>query len=136
MTSDNIPTSEHLVIVQGEARSKGAKSAPKYEQKVHDAALEVFGEPLKGRNLSVEVHHFYTSGHSIDLDNLLKSVLDGLKGAAYEDDSQIAKVSAQRYNVSETSAFAVDDPRPEWLDLLPPRAAPADFVSMTLSRMA
>ncbi len=115
----------------GQARSKYARSAPKYERTVRDAALQVFGAPLTERNLAVEVHHFYTSGHTVDLDNLLKSVLDGLKGAAYEDDSQIEKLTAQRYNVSQR--FSLGDPRPEWLALVPPRAPASDFVSVIVS---
>ena len=111
MTPSSTPESEHLVIVPGQARSKQAKSAPKYEQNVHDSALKVFAVPLRARNLFVVIHHFYTSGHSVDLDNLSKSVLDGLKWAAYEDDSQIAKLTVQRYNISES--YTVDDLRPE-----------------------
>ena len=72
--------------------------------------------PLSGRDLSVDARHFYTSGHAIDLDNLLKSILDGLKGAAYHDDSQIVKVSARRYSISES--YEVEDPGPEEVELL------------------
>ena len=32
-----------------------------------------------------------------DLDNLIKSVLDALNGVAYEDDSQIVRISASKY---------------------------------------
>ena len=128
-----MPTSEteYIVIVRGVARSKYARSARRYEQDVRQAASEQFERPLTDRNLSVEVHHFYTSGHRIDLDNLLKSILDGLKGAAYEDDSQIVRVTAERYNIS--GAFSVDTPREEWVELLPPRSQPSDFVSVTIS---
>ena len=98
---------------------------------MREAAREQFERPLTDRNLSVEVHHFYTSGHLVDLDNLLKSVLDGLKGAAYDDDSQIVRVAAERYNIS--GVFSVDAPREEWLELLPPRSQPSDFVSVIIS---
>ena len=121
---------EYLVIVPGQARSKYAKSAPKYEQNVHDSALKLFVVPLRGRNLYVVVHHFYTSGHSVDLDNLLKSVLDGLKWAAYEDDSQIAKLTAQRYNISES--YTVEDLTPEEIEAL---SAGGDFVSISVARL-
>ena len=90
MTEGSPP--EHLVVVRGIARSKYAKSAPKYEKLVNESARRRFRRPLSGKNVSVDVRHFYTSGHAIDLDNLLKSILDGLKGAAYHDDSQIVRV--------------------------------------------
>lgn len=35
--------------------------------------------------------------HKPDIDNLIKSVLDGLNGAAYHDDRQIISVSAEKY---------------------------------------
>ena len=95
---------------------------------MRQAALEQFDSPLLERNLSAEVRHFYTSGHRVDLDNLLKSILDGLKGAAYEDDSQIVRVSAERYNISES--FTVEDLKPEEVDIL---AEGEDFVIITIS---
>ena len=127
-----MPTSEaeYVVIVPGVARSKYAKSAPKYELNVKQAALSVIEKPMGERNLSTAIRHFYTSGHRVDLDNLLKSVLDGLKGAAYDDDSQIVRVSAERYNITE--GFAVEDIRPEEVDLI---ALGLDFVVITISHL-
>ncbi|MBI4200954.1 MAG: RusA family crossover junction endodeoxyribonuclease [Chloroflexi bacterium] len=119
-----------IVIIRGVARSKYAKSAPKYELTVKGAAQDKFTKPLTEKNLAVAVRHFYTSGHRIDLDNLLKSVLDGLKGAAYEDDSQIVRVSAERYNIAES--YVVEQPTPEELDLLAERR---DFVVVTVDHV-
>ena len=73
---------ETLVMIRGVARSFAAKSAQRYKRDVKSAALGQGAVPLRARDLVVEVHHFYTSGNAIDLDNLLKSILDGLKGAA------------------------------------------------------
>ena len=40
-----------------------------------------------------------------DIDNLIKSILDGLNGIAYEDDSQIVKVNAtKKYTFQEERA--------------------------------
>lgn len=130
MTLTNSASSEHIVIVLGVARSKSARSAPRYEQDVKEAARESFDAPLSSRDLSVDVRHFYTSGHAIDLDNLLKSILDGLKGAAYHDDSQIVKVSARRYNISES--YTVEDPTPEEVELL---TEGQDFVVIGVSHI-
>lgn len=43
-----------------------------------------------------------------DMDNLIKTVLDGLNGIAYEDDKQIIKISAEKH-------WADDEPRTEIL---------------------
>ena len=32
-----------------------------------------------------------------DIDNVIKSVLDGLNGVAYEDDKQVVKLTANKY---------------------------------------
>lgn len=123
---------ETLLIIPGVARSKTARSAHAYEEQVSEVARRSFKTPLRERNLSVEVHHFYTSGHTVDLDNLLKCILDGLKRGAYEDDSQVVRVLAERYNVS--GSFAMENPRPEWIEYLPPWSEPRDFVSVIVSR--
>lgn len=130
MTTIGGDSTEFLVIVRGVARSKQARSARKYEEHVNSAARDAFERPLAERDLSVDVQHFYTSGHSVDLDNLLKSILDGLKGAAYHDDSQIAAVSARRYNISES--YTVENLRPEQVDLL---SEGGDFVTVFISHV-
>ena len=119
---------EVLLIVPGVPRSKAARSAREYERQVREAARRVFDSPLTGRNLSVHVDHFYTSGNRPDLDNMLKSILDGLKGAAYVDDSQVVRVSAERYNILQ---YAVENPRPEWIGHI---ARSEEFVSVMISR--
>ena len=73
LTSAGRTSPENIVIVRGVARSKYARSAPMYEQNVKQAARESFDAPLSSKDLSVDVRHFYTSGHAIDLDNLLKN---------------------------------------------------------------
>jgi len=39
---------------------------------------------------------FYRETHrTVDLDNLVKAVLDGLNGVAYDDDSQVVRIEAE-----------------------------------------
>ncbi len=64
----------------------------------------------------------------IDLDNLLKCVLDGLTGAAYVDDAQVDEVLIRRYNVSR--GHAIDNLMDEWLVLIGRRS---EFVSIVVS---
>ena len=112
------------------ARSAYAEGARQYRERIREITRQHFGKPLTDRNLSVEVWHFYTSGHAVDLDNLLKPVLDGLKQGAYEDDSQVTRVVAERFNIS--GPYILENPRPEWIDLLPPITRPTDFVAVTI----
>ena len=124
---------ETLLIIEGVAVSAYARGASRYKDRIRDVARQFLEAPLAERDLSVEVQHFYTSGRRPpDLDNLLKCVLDGLERAAYENDSQVRKVSVARYNIS--GSFSLEDPRPELMTRLPPRAAPRDFVAEIVRR--
>ncbi len=42
--------------------------------------------------LSVELNFYLSNNRVVDLDNLSKGVLDGLKGIAFKDDSQVVKL--------------------------------------------
>ena len=64
----------------------------------------------------------------MDLDNLQKTIFDALKEVAYVDDSQIVRVTAERYNIS--GSYGIDDLTLEEIDALAQRV---DFVSITVS---
>ena len=89
------------IIVPGRAISVRARAARRYKQCIHNIAKPLFPVPLTSRTIRVQVAYFYTTGHVVDLDNLLKCVLDGLTGAAYEDDSQVEEIWIRRYNILE-----------------------------------
>lgn len=54
-------------------------------------AKEFIKEPLKG-NVGVTLFFFLASKRVVDLDNLSKGVLDGLKKIAFEDDCQVTEL--------------------------------------------
>ena len=118
---------EVLLIIPGIPRAKGSRSIRRYEQRVREIALRHFDQPLRQQDLSMEIHHFYTRGNLLDIDNLQKPILDGLKGAAYDDDGQIDRITAQRYNLS--GSYVVEDVREEWADWL---ELGGDFVSVLI----
>lgn len=123
----------HFTIL-GRAFSKDSKyGGRKYQTIVRAAARKHFPEPFEERNLFVEVHYFYTARNLVDLDNLLKGVLDGLKGAAYTDDNQVAKVVTQRYNVSPD--YDMENPLPEWLELLS-KSERSEFVAVMVGHIS
>lgn len=54
---------------------------------------------------ALEVHlNFGVTNMAQDIDNLCKSVLDGLNGVAWTDDSQIHKLNAWKYPASKPEA--------------------------------
>jgi hypothetical protein len=122
------------LTILGRAFSKDSKyGGRKYQTVVRASAREYFPKLLEGKNLFVEVHYFYTIRHLVDLDNLLKGILDGLKGIAYSDDNQVAKVVVQRYNVSPD--YDMENPLPEWLELLS-KSEKSEFVAVMLGHIS
>jgi Holliday junction resolvase RusA-like endonuclease len=55
------------------------------------AANQYFDKPLIGK-LKVTLRFFLSNNRVIDLDNLTKGVLDGLKGSAFKDDCQVCEM--------------------------------------------
>lgn len=66
-----------------------------YKEKVAVFAKSCGIHRLQG-NIAVECKFFLKGGRMPDVDNLLKTVLDGLNGIAWEDDRQVVKISAER----------------------------------------
>lgn len=66
-----------------------------YENRVFFTAKQVIKEPLKG-SVSVEIK-VYTTAKSMDIDNVAKSILDGLNGIAYKDDKQVKKLVVEMF---------------------------------------
>ena len=93
-----------------------AKTA-KYEKAISKAFREAGGKCMPGGcYVSVSVHAFfeipksYTKGKRLackcninrpdkkpDIDNIIKAVLDGLNGVAYEDDKQVVEAIGRKY---------------------------------------
>ncbi len=76
-----------------------------YEQLVAKTARLIIPEPLKG-DVRVDIK-IYTSRVIGDLDNYIKSILDGLNNVAYNNDKQISIITAQRY-ISEIERAEID----------------------------
>jgi crossover junction endodeoxyribonuclease RusA len=70
-----------------------------YEQAVGWVAKAACREPLRG---PVEVRiatYIHGRRHAPDLDNVIKSILDGLNGIVFTDDRQVARIVAEAHQV-------------------------------------
>jgi len=86
------PTANHLTMVVKGRRIKTAKHR-EYAEVCKQAAAGM--EQLAGEvTIRLNVYRPMRCG---DLDNCLKAVLDGIKGAAYQDDRQIVGIEARRF---------------------------------------
>jgi hypothetical protein len=65
-----------------------------YVLKIRDAASAQINMPSNSPRISVEVFFCARSIYRPDVDNVLKPILDALKGIAYQDDMQVRSVRA------------------------------------------
>lgn len=66
-----------------------------YENRVALFVRRHIKAPLAGK-IRLTCTFFLPDARRRDLDNLIKSVLDGLNGVAWEDDSQVVEVMARK----------------------------------------
>lgn len=78
-------------------RAYTAEQTRQFEKYVGYIALDVFrGRPLTGE-VAMDIKLYFKDRRLPDIDNCLKSLLDGLQGNAYENDRQVKRVSVERF---------------------------------------
>jgi len=103
-------TNERLLLAQdrntGRMRMFGTSKARKY--KLGQAQMLCFLQPVpKPREVRVDVVWHMRPDDGGDLDNILKILLDTLKGHGYEDDSQVAELTVSRVRNQRSSQVLV-----------------------------
>ena len=83
-----------------------SKQGRKYKIDVAAECLQRGLRPTDER-VSLSIEAYMPDRHRRDLDNLLKSLLDALKGYAYRDDSQIDRIAICRCGVCEPGRVEV-----------------------------
>jgi len=66
-----------------------------YQRAIWASALAAGMRPTR-ELVSVDLVFYLSTPTRCDLDNLVKAVLDGLKGAAYHDDRQVVRLTAEK----------------------------------------
>ena len=62
---------------------------------------------LKG-HIKLTVTFYLKGKRTIDLDNLLKALLDGLEGILYENDKMITVINARKFNNAESPKTIIE----------------------------
>jgi len=76
-----------------------------YEALINKTAKLIIPEPLTGHvRIDIKLYTWRLAG---DLDNYIKSILDGLAGVAYKNDLQVTALSAKRY-ISDIERVEID----------------------------
>jgi hypothetical protein len=91
-------------IVAGAPRSANAnpRSRRRWRERVSRAArarLQEEGGPTN-QDISVLIIYFYQGETSLDVDNIAKSLLDGLKGVLFRDDQQVSEILIRKSRFS------------------------------------
>jgi hypothetical protein len=91
-------------IVAGAPRSANAKSGSRrrWRERVSRAArerLEQEGEPTD-QDVAILIIYFYQGETTLDIDNIAKSLLDGLKGVLFRDDQQVSELVIRKSRFS------------------------------------
>ncbi len=91
-------------IVVGAPRSANAntRSRRRWRERVARAARERLQEEsgLTDQDISVLIIYFYQGETSLDVDNIAKSLLDGLKGILFRDDQQVSELLVRKSRFS------------------------------------
>lgn len=85
-------------VVPGTPRTPKSKSRVTWQGDVRRAAASVWPgdrEYLQGE-LSAQIVHFFTGSTDLDIDNIIKPILDSLEGLVFENDRTIFEVTARR----------------------------------------
>ena len=61
--------------------------------------MEKEGEPT-GQDIVVLIIYFYQGETTLDVDNIAKSLLDGLKGVLFRDDQQVSEILIRKSRFS------------------------------------
>jgi Holliday junction resolvase RusA-like endonuclease len=74
--------------------------------KLHDKDNNMIKDwkPIVG-NIDMTVRYYFNDKRKRDIDNYLKCMLDSLKGYVYIDDSQVCKLTIEKYNTENAAAF-------------------------------
>ena len=97
------------------------RSKPRSRQRWRDkiiAAIQpkwaIEKNPLN-TDVNVQVMYLY-EGHPLDLDNMIKPILDAMTGIIYEDDVQVTKITTQRKKIGSAGEF--DNPTTDFAQAL------------------
>jgi len=84
------------IWVEGHPQSLQAnrKGLERYKERIRNAAGNVVPHPTKSKRIDIEIFFRAERPLRADVDNIIKPILDALKGIVYLDDSQVRSVRA------------------------------------------
>jgi Endodeoxyribonuclease RusA len=95
---------EFIVVGTPRSANANARSRRRWRDRVARAARERLQEesglgPID-QDVSVLIIYFYQGETTLDVDNIAKSLLDGLKGVLFRDDQQVSELRVRKSRFS------------------------------------
>jgi crossover junction endodeoxyribonuclease RusA len=91
-------------------QTKSPKSRSDWVEKVRSAAMTDWparADPI-GSELSVLIIYFHEGRTALDIDNIIKPILDAMSGTIFTDDALVTEIRARKTRLGP--GFAVDNP--------------------------
>jgi Holliday junction resolvase RusA-like endonuclease len=86
---------------QPKSAKRTANSRTKYMKIIKQVAKKEIEKPLLSNRIDIEILFYTQVSLRADIDNVIKPVLEALKGIAYNDDRQVRSVKATAYPFGE-----------------------------------
>ena len=103
------------VMVKGVPLSLGASTASKedWKQRIRNAAKDELPEGHFAADgpVKVLIYYFSDAPMNVDLDNIVKPILDSFSKFIYLDDKQVERIVAQKFEPGRLFTFASPSPR-------------------------
>ncbi len=108
---------EYRLWIPGTPKSRQSSTFQRYRDSIQRAARQQFSSPLNG---PVEVEVVFADKHTPrpDTDNVLKPIMDALKGIAYRDDSQVISAKAHLLPADDALRTVSGQPHHTFIRLL------------------
>jgi hypothetical protein len=95
---------EFIVVGAPRSANANARSRRRWRERVSRAARERLqeegGPGPTDQDVSVLIIYFYQGETTLDVDNIAKSLLDGLKGVLFRDDQQVSELRVRKSRFS------------------------------------
>ena len=86
----------HPQSMQGDRRRLA-----QYRKIISDSALRSVPYPVKSTRIDIEIYFSFQRTLRPDVDNIIKPILDALKGIVYDDDSQVRSIRVASLPIDE-----------------------------------
>ncbi|GDX40407.1 hypothetical protein LBMAG21_06990 [Armatimonadota bacterium] len=110
-----MPEFEFVVVGQPTSFNTKGKGRPQkkkrdnWQDNVKNAARKVMPPPATLLPVEVFISTYFTR-QPVDVDNVLKDIMDAMNGVAYNDDKQVYKVTSERVYLKTLDSHSVFSP--------------------------